>query len=321
MNKIDMNKTEVFSVKDRVNLVRIDNIDTLEDANKVDFFNEELVILGEKIVEAINNKKPVIWFFGAHVIKSGMSRYLIDLIKKGLISHIASNGAGSIHDFELAYLGGTSEDVPTAIEDGSFGMWDETGSMMNEAIQLGYKKGLGYGESLGKYIYDNPEKFKYRNDCVLYNAYIHKVPATYHISIGTDIIHQHPSVDFSVLGGASGEDFKIFANTLKDLDGGVHLNVGSSVQGPEIFLKALSIVRNQGYIVSKITTANFDLIPLGDYKCNISKDHFHYYYRPRKNIINRPTSLGGLGLYICGNHNVTIPTLYKLILKGLNYEN
>lgn len=321
MNKIDMSKTTLFSVKDRINLVRIDNIDTLEDAKEVEFSNEELTILGGKILEAVKNKKPVIWFFGAHVIKSGMSRYLIDLIKRNVITHIASNGAGSIHDFELAYLGGTSEDVPTAIEDGSFGMWEETGSMMNEAIQLGYKDGLGYGESLGKYIHDNPDKFKYRDDCVLYNAYIRNIPATYHIAIGTDIIHQHPSVDFAVLGGASGIDFKIFTNTLKDLDGGVHLNIGSSVQGPEIFLKGLSIVRNQGFKVEKITTANFDIIPLGDYKGSISKDHFHYYYRPRKNIINRPTSLGGLGLYICGNHNLTIPTLYKQILKGLNHEN
>jgi len=320
MNQIDMTKTKVFSAKDRINLVRIDNIDTLADAEKVDFSNEELTILSEKIVEAVKNKKKVVWFYGAHVIKSGMSRYIIDLIKRGVISHIASNGAGSIHDFELAYLGGTSEDVPTAIEDGSFGMWDETGRMMNEAIQQGYKEGLGYGESLGKYIHENPEKFKYRDDCVLYNAYINKVPATYHIGIGTDIIHQHPIVDFAVLGGASGIDFKIFANTLKDLDGGVHLNIGSSVQGPEIFLKALSIVRNQGYKVFKITTANFDIIPLGDYKGNISKEHFHYYYRPRKNVINRPTSLGGLGLYIEGDHKKTIPTLYKLILKGLNAD-
>lgn len=305
---------KTFDVWERVNLVRIDNLCNLDDP--VDPFDcPELEAVSEKILQARKNGKPVIVFYGAHVIKCGLSRYLIDLIRRGLITHIASNGAGSIHDFELAFLGGTSEHVPTAIEDGSFGMWEQTGGWMNEAINSGAAKGYGYGESLAHYIDENPEKFPYKDDCVFYNAYLNGVAATYHVTMGTDIIHEHPSVDFANLGATSGKDFKIFVNSLKDLEGGVFLNIGSAVTGAEVFLKALSIVRNQGYMTRKITTANFDIIPLGDYKSDVSKDHFHYYYRPRKNIMNRPVSMGGDGYYICGNHMQTVPTLYRLLTK------
>lgn len=308
----DFGQTKTYDVWDRNNLVRIDNISTLDD--NVDLYeNDELRCLSEKILQARANKRPVIMFFGAHVIKCGLSRYVIDLIKKGLVTHIASNGASSIHDFELAYLGGTSEHVPTAIEDGTFGMWEQTGGWMNEAINLGNSKGYGYGESLAHYIEDNPDKFPYKEDCVLYQAYTHGIPATYHITIGTDIIHEHPLANFSFLGGTSGKDFSIFTNSLKDLEGGVFMNIGSAVTGPEVFLKALSIVRNHGYKTQKITTGTFDIIPLGDYKSDVSSDHFHYYYRPRKNIMNRPVSLGGTGYYIFGNHKQTVPTLYKLL--------
>lgn len=312
--KIDFSKTKTFDVWDRHNLVRIDNIAKLDDDVEM-YENEELKILSERMLEARKNGRPVVVFYGAHVIKCGLSRYVIDLIKRGLITHIASNGAGSIHDFELAYLGGTSEHVPTAIEDGSFGMWEQTGGWMNDAINIGVTKGYGYGESLAHYIEENPDKFPHKEECVLYNAYKNGIPATYHITMGTDIIHQHPKACFSNLGATSGIDFAIFANSLKVLEGGVFLNIGSAVTGPEVFLKALSICRNQGYKIEKITTGNFDIIPLGDYKSDISSNHFHYYYRPRKNIINRPVSLGGLGLYIYGNHKQTIPTLYKLLLK------
>lgn len=311
----DFSDNRTFDVWNRTNLVRIDNLCKLSDPFP-DYQNENLEQLCDKIAEARNNGRPVILFYGAHVIKCGLSRYLIDLIRRGFITHIASNGAGSIHDFELAYLGGTSEHVPTAIEDGSFGMWEQTGSWMNEAICEGYQKGYGYGESLAHYIEDHPEKFPYKEDCVFYNAYSSGIPATYHVTMGTDIIHEHPAADFSCLGGTSGKDFKIFVNSLKDLEGGVFLNIGSSVTGPEVFLKALSIVRNHGYETQKITTANFDIIPLGDYKSDVSKDHFHYYYRPRKNIMNRPVSMGGNGYYIYGNHMDTVPTMYRLLVYG-----
>ncbi len=305
---------QTFDARNRTNLVRVDNISNLDD--KIEpFESSELSALSTHIVTARKNKRPVVVFFGAHVIKCGLSRYIIDLIKKGYITHVASNGAGSIHDFELAYLGGTSEHVPTAIEDGSFGMWEQTGAWMNEAITLGAQKNHGYGESLAHYIEANPEKFPHKDECILYNAYKHNIPATYHITIGADIIHEHPAVNFAHIGGTSGRDFKIFANSIKELEGGVFINIGSAISGPEVFLKALSIVRNNNYKTVNITTGNFDIIPLGDYKKDISSDCYEYYYRPRKNIINRPVSLGGNGYYVYGNHKVTVPNLYKLITE------
>ncbi len=311
----DFSKTVTYDARERTNLVRIDTL-SVPGKEAPAFGSPELTLLAEKIKQARAVGRPVVLFYGAHVIKCGLSRYLIDLIRRGILTHIASNGAGSIHDFELAYLGGTSEHVPTAIEDGSFGMWEQTGAWMNEAIQLGTQKQYGYGESLAHYVLGNPERFPYRDDCVFFNAYTSGVPATYHVTMGTDIIHEHPSVDFGALGATSGKDFKIFTNSLKDLEGGVFLNVGSAVTGAEVFLKALSIVRNNGYETKHITTANFDIIPLGDYKADVGKDHFHYYYRPRKNIMNRPVSMGGTGLYICGNHMETIPALYQLLTEG-----
>lgn len=318
--KINFMQNETFSAANRNNLVRIDNLMEIKKTEDLKKDYEEIEDFINAIVEARKNGKPVTMFYGAHVIKCGLSKYLIEMIRRGYVTHIASNGAGSIHDFELAYLGGTSEHVPTAIEDGSFGMWEETGRWMNEAIQVGYKKGMGYGESLANYIHDNQEKFPYREYCVFYNAYLNNIPATYHISIGTDIIHQHPIADYAALGYTSGEDFKIFCNSIKDLDGGVHMNFGSSVQGPEVFLKALSIVRNQKLGAQKITTANFDIIPLGNYKADVKKDHFHYYYRPRKNIINRPTSLGGRGFYFELNHMKSIPYIFNRLVEELGSD-
>lgn len=311
--RLDLSKTKTDDVWDRHNLVRIDTLIN-PNAPSPMYDNDELKLLADKIKEARTNNRPVIFFYGAHVIKSGLSLILIELMKRGWVTHLASNGAGSIHDFELAFLGGTSEDVPTAIEDGSFGMWKQTGAWMNEAINQGYPKNQGYGESLANYIENNPNRFPNASQCVFYNAYQLGIPATYHITIGTDIIHQHPEANFANLGGASGIDFAVFCHSIAQLEGGVHMNVGSSVTGPEEFLKALSIGRNQGYTIEKITTANFDILELGDYRGSIGKDVYDYYYRPRKNVINRPVSLGGLGLYINGFHDQTIPTLYHLLV-------
>lgn len=305
-----LDNVKTYDAAIRRNLVTIDNLMTPSVTPHENFEHPDFDVLVDRIAAARKNGRPLIWSMGAHVIKNRLSRYLIALIKNGTITHISSNGAGSIHDFELAYLGGTSEDVPTAIEDGSFGMWEQTGAWMNEALRLGAEQNLGYGESLGKYIYENPEKFPYREDCVLYQAYVNNVPATYHIALGTDIIHQHPTCDMSVIGKCSGIDFKKMCASVCDLDGGVFLNFGSSVIGAEVFLKALSIARNLGYPTFNITTANFDLIDLGDYRSKIGYSDPNYYYRPRKNIVNRPTSRGGLGWHFCGDHQETIPTLY-----------
>ncbi|MBQ7917042.1 MAG: hypothetical protein IJ315_09710, partial [Firmicutes bacterium] len=245
--QFDFNGLKTFDANERVNLVRIDNLYNLTDPEP-DFHSPELEAVCEKILEARKNGRPVIMFYGAHVIKCGLSRYLIDLVKRGLVTHLASNGAGSIHDFELAYLGGTSEHVPTAIEDGSFGMWEQTGRWMNEALIEGYEKGYGYGEALAHYVDEHPERFPYKEDCVFYNAYMNGVPVTYHTTMGTDIIDEHPIADFRAKGTTSGVDFKYFVNATKDLEGGVFLNVGSAITGPEVFLKAISIVRNKGYM-------------------------------------------------------------------------
>lgn len=313
---LDLSEIRTYDAHDRHNLVRIDNMMTPGDSHEI-FSQEGFDTLIDKIVEARENDRPVIFSMGAHVIKNRLSRYLIAMINEGMITHIATNGAGSIHDFELAYLGGTSEDVPTAIEDGSFGMWEQTGAWMNEAIKLGAEKNLGYGEALGEYIDTHPERFPYRDDCVLYAAYRKNIPATYHVALGTDIIHQHPSCDMSLIGKCSGIDFRKMCASVADLGGGVFMNFGSAVIGAEVFLKALSISRNLGFDTFHITTANFDLIDLGDYRCKIGYDDPNYYYRPRKNIVNRPVSRGGFGWHFCGDHQITIPTLYDRLHERL----
>jgi len=315
--RLSFEKIQTFSAQNRVNLVTIDNmlnpgLSPLPQWNAPGF--DKLV---ERVALAKQNGKPVVFSMGAHVIKNHLSRYVIELMRQGFITHVAGNGACSIHDFELCYLGGTSEDVPTAIEDGSFGMWEETGRWMNEAISLGAHDNVGYGEALARFMCAYPERFPHREDCILFQAYQLGIPATYHIALGTDIIHQHPSADFSAIGKISGIDFETICHTVSLLEGGVFLNFGSAVLGPEVFLKALSIARNLGHPVFEITTANFDLIDLGDYRSPVDNDDPHYYYRPRKNIVNRPVSKGGRGWHFVGNHKETIPNLYHKLMETL----
>ena len=314
--QLDFSGIKTYSAEERINLVRIDNLKRPGVYEVPAWGNADFDELVSRIKAAREGGHEVIFSMGAHVIKCGLSPYLIQLMKDGWITHIAGNGACSIHDFELAYLGGTSEHVPTAIEDGSFGMWEQTGGWMNEAIQSGAKDNLGYGESLAKYIDENPDRFPYKDDCVLYQAYKLDIPATYHIALGTDIIHQHPSVSFEAIGKASGIDFHKVCYSVAHMDKGVYMNFGSGVIGPEVFLKALSIARNLGYPTFEITTANFDLIDLGDYRSSIGYENPQYYYRPRKNIVNRPVSRGGKGWHFCGDHQETIPNLYEKLNRG-----
>ena len=308
---LDFSKIHTYSAENRHNLVRIDNLKRPGQYQPDEWGGADFDALIGQLRRARAEGRQIILSMGAHVVKCGLSPYLIALMREGYITHIAGNGACSIHDFELAYLGGTSEDVPTAIEDGSFGMWEQTGAWMNEAIQRGAAANIGYGEALARYIDEHPDRFPYKDDCVLYQAYRMDIPATYHIALGTDIIHQHPSVDFAAIGKASGIDFHKMCYSVAHLDKGVYMNFGSGVIGPEVFLKALSISRNLGYPTFDITTANFDLIDLGDYRCKIGYDNPQYYYRPRKNIVNRPVSCGGRGWHFCGDHQQTIPNLYE----------
>ena len=317
---LDLSGIRTYDARDRKNLVTVEKMKTPFVSPHADYDAEGFDFLVERIIKARGEGRPVIWSMGAHVIKNHLSRYVIELIRGGIITHIASNGAGSIHDFELAYLGGTSEDVPTAIEDGSFGMWEQTGRVMNEAIAEGARDGIGYGEALGRYVDRHRDMFPYRDDCIFYQAYLCDVPATYHVALGTDIIHQHPSCEMAKIGAASGVDFRKMCASVAELDGGVFLNFGSAVIGAEVFLKALSIARNLGFPTFNITTANFDLVDLGDYRCKIGYEDPNYYYRPRKNIVNRPTSRGGMGWHFKGDHQITVPTLAERLLTELKKQ-
>ena len=309
--ELDLSGITLYSAADRHNLVTVETLLTPGSGETPVYDAEGFDELCRRIIAAKRRGSPIIMSIGAHVIKCGLSRYLISLAKDGYITHLAGNGACSIHDFELAYLGGTSEHVPTAIEDGSFGMWRETLLPMNEALSYGAKNGMGYGEALAEYVEAHPGFFPHKDDCVFWNLYKLDIPATYHIALGTDIIHQSPSCDMSDIGRCSGVDFRRFCYSVSRLDGGVYMNFGSAVIGPEVFLKALSISRNLGYQTFDITTANFDIKDLGDYRKKIGYDDPDYYYRPRKNIVNRPVSVAGKGWHFKGDHTVTVPALYS----------
>jgi len=317
MQPIDFTHIKTYPIAERRNLVHLDDLIAPE-TPPPPFENADLEEVAARIVAARQAGRPVIWMMGAHVIKCGLSRVLIELLRRGIITHVAGNGAVSIHDFELALIGATSEDVATGLEDGTFGMADETGRLMHAAIRAGTRDGLGYGAALGRFMAENPALFPHREVSVLYNAYALGIPATIHVTLGADIIHQHPAADFAALGAASGADFRRFAISVSELEGGVFLNFGSAVTGPEVFLKALTIVRNLGYSAARITTANFDLLPLGDPQHPRGYDDPLYYYRPRKNIVLRPASRGGQGYHITGDHKVTIPNLYHHIIPALD---
>lgn len=318
---VDLSRVRTYPLPKRQNRVALEHL-VMPGAQVPAFDSAELVEVAQRIVLARKKGRPVIWMIGAHVVKRGLSPLLIDLMERGVITHLASNGATTIHDFEIALQGSTSEDVASSLADGSFGMAEETGSLMNRAVRSGTRDGLGMGEALGRMI-TGDARFQNRRFSLLHTAYRLRIPFTVHVALGTDIIHQHPEVDFAALGWASGQDFKIFTASVCDLEGGVFCNFGSAVIGPEVFLKALSIARNLGSPVKVFTTANFDLIPLADYRSPVSDDVPDYYYRPRKNIVNRPVSLGGKGFHIQGEHLATIPNLHAQIihhLAGMNLQ-
>jgi len=310
----DLTQIHTYPIRQRSSLVATKNL-VLPSQPPPVFHHPELDELADRIAKSHQHGHQVILMIGGHVIKCGLAPVLIEMMKLGIITHIASNGSATIHDFEIAMNGSTSEDVATSLEDGSFGMAEETGAWMNQAIQRGMRDGLGMGEALGRLIAED-DAFQHRQYSLLYHAYSLHIPYTVHVAIGTDIIHQHPLCDFSAIGAASGQDFKIFVHSVTQMECGVFCNFGSSVIGPEVFLKSLSIARNLGFPVKNITTANFDLVPLtGDYRQPAKKDQPEYYYRPKKNIVIRPNSLGGRGFHINGDHRETIPNLYYLI-KG-----
>jgi len=252
-----------------------------------------------------------ILMMGAHVLRAGTQLHLIDLMERGLVSLIAMNGAGPIHDWEFALIGASTESVARYVSSGEFGLWEETGRM-NDAIAKGVKDGLGFGEAVGRAIAEG--FFPHKHASVLAAAYRLKVPVTVHIGVGYDIIHEHPNADGSVLGRSSYTDFLVFAEHIRKLEGGIVLNFGSAVMGPEVYLKALAMARNVAHQLSeriaRFTTAAFDLIPLGDdYHAQAPKTDPRYYFRPWKTILVRTVADGGESFYVQGDHRETLPAL------------
>lgn len=257
--------------------------------------------LVDAIVSARKKKKPVIAMMGSHVIKCGLNPVIIDLIKNNVITAIALNGSGAIHDFEIALVGKTSEDVEEALEDGSFGMAEEIPLYLNGAMGEAVEREIGAGQAIGRVIRE--EKLRFRDKSLLYSSVEHNISATVHVAIGTDIIHQHPSCDGANLGEASLRDFRNFIETVSGLgDGGVILNIGSSVILPEVFLKALNVARNLGHKVKNFTACNFDMVN---------------HYRPFQNVVKRPVSSGGLGYTIIGHHEIMIPLLAQAVTEKI----
>jgi len=283
----------------------------------VSFEHPSIVKIASAITDANRRGAAVVMMYGAHVIRSGLSPIMIEMMKRGYIDHFATNGAGSIHDFEFAMIGKTCESVAKYISRGQFGLWNETG-LLNEAVNAGAAEGIGFGEAVGKYIWENG--FKHRELSVLANAYKYKIPATVHIGIGSDITHEHPNFDAASAGRASYDDFLIYARSITKLEGGVFLNFGSAVAGPEVYLKALAMARNAargGGAITNITTAVFDLLDIdeNDAGAEPPKSDPRYYFRPWKTILSRTVADGGRSYYIRGVHSDTLPALYRAVTE------
>lgn len=260
----------------------------------------DLKELVRRIVRTRRAGQPLIWGIGGHVVKCGLSPCLIDLMERKAITALAMNGSAAIHDFEIALVGETSEDVPSSLEDGIFGMAEETGRMMNEALRKGVKRGWGAGEALGRFV--EKEKFPHRSLSVLARGAALRIPLTVHIAIGTDTIHSHPSASGAVIGEASFRDFRLLADLVAGCASGGYINIGSAVVLPEVFLKAVAIARNLGRKLDGLWTANFDMIRG---------------YRPMENVIKRPPGKKGRGYAFLGHHEIMIPLLCRALIEEM----
>ena len=281
------------------------------------FAHPQLAVVAERLVAARRRGAARILMMGAHVIKSGASRYVIDLIERGDLTHVALNGAGAIHDYELARIGASTESVARYIRTGEFGLWRETGEL-NDIIREAADLSLGLGEYVGRRIEES--SFPHKDVSILAAAYRRSVPATVHVGIGYDIIHEHPNCDGRALGATSYHDFLIFTKSLESLEGGVMLNFGSAIMGPEVYLKALAMVRNvarqQNREIKNFATAVFDLVPIqGDIHHELPKTDPGYYFRPHKTILARTVADGGESFYFCGDHRATVPALRRALLE------
>ncbi|HNX00351.1 MAG TPA: hypothetical protein PLE74_12515 [Candidatus Cloacimonadota bacterium] len=304
--EIDLSKLNRYSISDRLSKVNEKAFAQVQETELSSFWNSvpqilkasEMQELLNHCAEAVRRRKPIIVGMGGHVIKCGLAPLLIKMINMGVIKGILSNNSVVIHDYEIAHFGNTSEDVTTALADGSFGMAIETADGINHIITKASEEGLGYGEAVGKAISESDAPYKDKS--ILAAAYQKQIPFTVHVAVGTDIIHQHASADGKAIGDCSLRDFRIFCNSLIELnDGGVFLNFGSAVILPEVFLKAITVVRNLGYPLKDFYTAVFDM---------------NMHYRPQTNVVDRPTMTGGKGYYFVGHHEIMIP-LFLLSLR------
>ena len=311
--QIDLSGVKTISIKGRKSKVTPNDFAVPIDAKKASFkdFADSLphILIGKELRDLVNDivrargkKKPVILMMGAHVIKVGLSPLIVDLLKRGVITHVAMNSAASIHDVETAMWGHTSEDVALNLMDGTFGMSKETGDFINLALVKGMREtSAGYGETLAKNILAN--NGRNQNVSILANCYTLGIPVTVHAAIGTDIVHQQATMDGAATGELSFRDFKVFVNSVKDLiNGGVVLNFGSAVIMPEVFLKALTVARNLGYKAKGFSTANFAMIRQ---------------YRPQMNVVERPTQKHGRGYNFTGHHELMFPLLAAMIKSQL----
>jgi len=309
MKKIDTSKIISYSIKGRESKVRVKDFSKphQKGGSFQDFFSSLPNILAARhfkeviasVVQARRDNRPVMLGMGAHSIKVGLNPVIIDLMERGIVTSLSLNGAGIIHDFELALIGQTSEDVDKEILSGAFGMAEETGSMLNHAVSSAGKD-EGIGAAVGRMI--QAGDFPYKNMSLLAAGQRLGVPVTVHIAIGTDIIHMHPSFDGRATGEAAHRDFLTFCSLVSELEGGVYINLGSAVLLPEIFLKAVTLVRNLGHSLQHFTTVNMDFVQ---------------HYRPNTNVVRRPTQGGGRGFAITGHHEIMLPLLAAAIIELL----
>ncbi len=309
MKNFDTSGIKTYSIKGRESKVRTSDFARphRKGASFKDFFFSLPNILASRhfkdvvaaIVQARKDKRPVMLGMGAHAIKVGLNPVIIDLMERGIITSLSLNGAGIIHDFELALVGRTSEDVDKEILTGAFGMAEETGNMLNKAINAaGAEEGIG--AAIGRMIQDGD--FPYKDISLLAAGRRLGVPVTVHVAIGTDIIHMHPSFDGRATGEAAHRDFLAFCSIVSGIEGGVYVNLGSAVLLPEIFLKAVTLCRNLGHSLHHFTTVNMDFVQ---------------HYRPNTNVVRRPTQDGGRGFALTGHHEIMLPLLAAAIIEEL----
>jgi hypothetical protein len=315
-NLFDCDRLLLRPLGERIHDMNADDVLPLDAATA--FEHPDLLTLADRIAHARDSGHEVVVLMGAHVIKQGLSRFIIDLIRRGLVTCIGMNGACVVHDYELARIGATTESVARYIRTGEFGLWTETGEINEIVNRSGAAKGFGaaVGEEVARSV------FPRRDLSILAAAHESDVPATVHVGIGYDIIHEHPNFDGAATGAASHRDFLVFAERIRHLEGGVFLCLGSAVMAPEVYLKALSMARNverqEGREIRHIATAVFDLADLGeDVHHEAPKTDPRYYFRPYKTILVRTVADGGESFYIKGDHRATIPALHRTVLARM----